>query len=247
MTGTLFNKKLRTNILLIAAILIIDIILAVGWAVSLNKEHTLNRKIKEKTDYITSRLDKEETIEEILAREKTHFIIKTKAEFLESFFRTSRTKLISLSNNPMLFKQRLFDIRKKIISEAESYNFSVPDDLGFEKYRVLVPKQKDVPMLNKQLDIVSEVLKVMIESGLYRLDKIEFNEPKTKENTLINITTIELPFAVSFSCREQDLFKFLYQLNKTVNIYLLQTMVVDQISNTNSINVQLTLAGVVFL
>jgi hypothetical protein len=79
--------------------------------------------------------------------------------------------------DPLQFKERLIQIQKKLREDAERYNLSVPDSLGFTKYERELSKPSEIPRLIMQLKVLEELIYIMTLSNIDSLQEINFITP----------------------------------------------------------------------
>lgn len=178
-----FRYSKPTNLFFVVIVLV-GILLYTAFlsVINLQKSFSLNRELNIKIkslEHFTKGMPfipSSEMVEN-LAKEKKS-LEKMDNEFISAF---SKPYLgLKLEADPLKFKEDLFQTQNSIRQLALKAGFGLPDSLGFSKYETEIPTNIDVPVLKKQLIIVEELIKIMINSKVSSLKSIEIQKSVSK-------------------------------------------------------------------
>lgn len=75
--------------------------------------------------------------------------------------------------SPLSFKKLLFDTRERLASKAKHNNVSLPQDLGFEDYKLKLPEAALIPVLTDELTFSERIIMLLIKNKIYALKSME--------------------------------------------------------------------------
>ncbi len=84
------------------------------------------------------------------------------------------------SLEPLMFKERLVQIQKKLRQDATQAGMALPDSLGFSEYETRLSEKDEIPGLLKRLKVLEEVIYLAADSGINAIGEVDFPMPDTQ-------------------------------------------------------------------
>ena len=95
------------------------------------------------------------------------------------FMATNFLKQNELS--PLEFKEKLFDVKKKLMSSAKEKQIEMCNDIGFLQWEDKLPPKEKMAELERSLFFVEKVASLAIEAGVEKIVQIRLNQEQEKE------------------------------------------------------------------
>jgi len=146
-------------------------------------------------------------------------------------FDGSATKMPVDIKGPLEFKEELFNQQIKLIAGAEKLGFKLPSNLGFEFLRSIIPKEEEIPLLTKKMEILQGLVKLMIESRISNLSSITFSDPVDKRLEGSQRPVFYRDFGLNLSVvgETENIVKFLHLLEIDDFIFVVNDFAVTNI------------------
>ncbi len=155
---------------------------------------------------------------------------------LESSLSKSHLK-DAVSATPLSFKKMLFDVHEKIADRAKRNRILLPEDMGFEEYRLKVPDVSLVPVLTSELFVLKEISSLLIENKVYAIRSIKlphkialFNK-KTQSSGEVSFKSLSIQ--LSFETGFNQLKRFLLDLADSDKNYVVWQIDIKRIDETS--------------
>ena len=155
---------------------------------------------------------------------------------LESSLSKSHLKN-AVSATPLSFKKMLFDVHEQIADRAKRNKILLPQDLGFEEYRLKVPDVSLVPVLTSELFVLEEISSLLFENKIYAIRSIKlphkaevFNK-KTQSSGEVSFKSLSIQ--LSFETDFKQLKRFLLALVDSDKTYVVWKINIKRIDETS--------------
>lgn len=123
------------------------------------------------------------------------------------------------------YKQSLLARQREIKDVAEERGVYVPIDLGFREYMGdKIPPDQSIPLLARQLDIISMLVDDLLDSGVERIEAINRKAVSSDKRYKQN-----LPFNVVIKTDMKGLVAFLDHLQAKEAMFIVDTINIDTI------------------
>ncbi len=130
-----------------------------------------------------------------------------------------------VTENLLLFKENLFSIQERLQTKAATLSSSLPDSLGFADYDQAVPEGEMIPVLARELALVDDLTRLLLNSGVRRITNIEL--PAKTADDLIKESRSGIdfriyPVMISFNAGFKELQAFLTGLAEQEEVYVVR-------------------------
>lgn len=101
--------------------------------------------------------------------------------------------------DPLGFKDTLMKSEERIRKTAWENNLFLPDSLGFESYKAIIPPEERISYLVKQLVFLEDLVNMLMQAGVARVEKVDFLLPRDVSLTELGGDAFyrEFPFSLS--------------------------------------------------
>ncbi|MCK5306635.1 MAG: Amuc_1100 family pilus-like protein [Candidatus Omnitrophica bacterium] len=130
------------------------------------------------------------------------------------------------------FKEKIFEVQKDLRKEAAGKQLEFKDKavfLGFKEYETKIPRDKEVPNLTKQLEIIEELISLMFESEIETIEDIEllkFNDGAIKEKK-DEFRYRVFPVRLEITSSVKNLAWFFFRLSESDFIFMPEELKID--------------------
>ncbi len=139
----------------------------------------------------------------------------------------------AVSATPLSFKKRLFEVREKIAERAKQNKILLPQELGFEEYRLKLPDASLVPVLLSELSILEEISSILINDRVFAVRSIKLPHEvellNKKTHSLGKVPFKSLSIQLSVETDFDRLKRFLLDLAGSENNYVVWKIDVKKI------------------
>lgn len=222
--------------------------------ININKTIMIDNDLRKRTNILKGY---EKNISFAPTKEMVDSLSKEK-NILENIYREFSKTFSSIpfesspDTDPLKFKEDLIQAQNRIRGLALTSNFALPASLGFSKFDSDIPKTSEIPALKIELKIVEELIRLMLDSGVAKLDSIDIsaspenrNEKKTKEEPASNqqkkgkdsnsaksddelkVTFNSFPVKLELRGSTESLVKFMYKLRISKFIFVVKDLRID--------------------
>ncbi|MFH1093180.1 MAG: Amuc_1100 family pilus-like protein [Candidatus Omnitrophota bacterium] len=167
-------KKLKSEIEIVLIITVISLVLLVSLVFLSRRIADFNEKtalleaqIKKYRRTIGDDVDGLIKLKETLKADLEQNYIKLERSLSRAYLKDT------VSATPLSFKKMLFEVHEEIIDRAKRNNVMLPQELGFEEYRLKVPDVSLVPVLTSELFVLEEISRFLIENKIYAIRNIK--------------------------------------------------------------------------
>lgn len=230
-------KKMKTEIRigLIIAVLSLLLLLAILFILRINTD------LSKRTALAESQVKKYrktigEDVEVLIDAQKT-LKYSLDQDYLGLKKSLSITNLNSYANKtPLSFKKLLFEVQERIVSQAKHKNVTLPQDLGFADYNLLLPKDSQVLVLMNELDIFEEVISLLIDSRVQVIKSIKLPHKFTSKNierkdSAVSFRSLEIKIAVETEFKQMK--DFLLDLAASERTYIIKQLNINKIDEAS--------------
>ena len=155
---------------------------------------------------------------------------------LESSFNKSHLKDTVLATS-LSFKQMLFDVYERITEKAKRNAVLIPQDLGFEEYRLKVPDVSLVPVLTGELVFLEDITSLLIENKVSALISVKLPHKVTllnkKTQSVNDVPFKSLSLQLSVETDFKQLKNFLLDLAVSDKTYVIRQFDIKKVDNTS--------------
>lgn len=229
-------KKLKPEIKIIIVIAVLSLTLLLSTVFVLGRISDLNEKAAMREDEIKKY---RKTIgEDIAGLIKLQDSVKSDLEEnyskLESSFKESHLK-DAVSATPLSFKKMLFDVYERITEKAKRNAILMPQDLGFEEYRLKLPDASLVPVLTNELVFLEDIISLLIENKVAALisiklpHKAELLNRKTQSANVVDFKSLSMQLSLETDFK--GLKSFLLDLAKSDKTYVVRQIDIKRAEN----------------
>jgi len=231
----LFQKNL-VFFIVTAVLLMVVIISGVGFATSLGKKYSLEKKIEKDIhllDQFKTTKDAAPTLGWIdYLSKKDSRLDKIYVEATSIYDKPSSFMPSDLIE-PLKFKEKIFEKQKEMRKKVYSNQLELKEEaisFGFREYETKIPTEAEVPDLTKELDIIEEIVDLMCLSHIETLASVEFLANKNDElkTTRGNMKYRVFPLKVSTISSIKNLVDLLFRISNSDYIFITEELNVTQ-------------------
>ncbi len=151
------------------------------------------------------------------------------------------------------FKEKIFEVQKNLRKKARGKQLEFKDEavfLGFKEYETKIPRDKEVPNLTKQLEIIEELISLMFESGIETIEDIELlklNDGAIKEKKG-EFKYRVFPVRLEITSNIKNLAGFLFRLSESDFIFIPEELKIDSMPDSKErVKGNFIIAAIIFL
>ena len=143
----------------------------------------------------------------------------------------------AVSAAPLSFKKMLFDIHEQIADRAKRDKILLPQDLGFEEYRLNVPDVSIIPVLTSELFVLEEISSLLIKNKVYAVrsiklpHKVVLLNKKTQDTEEVSFKFLSMQLSVETDFKQ--LKRFLLDLAGSDKTYVVWQIDIKRIDETS--------------
>ncbi|MFH0771844.1 MAG: Amuc_1100 family pilus-like protein [Candidatus Omnitrophota bacterium] len=205
------SASIKVILVIIFALSLAYLVFAAYQSVSLRD--SIRQKNKELSLYENEGLESLKK-EEVGLGKQLEAIKNSYAEITGLLIANPRSRMPGDVEDPLKFKEELYKAQGGLRDRGKPASFVFPFWLGFDNYEHDIPTSVDLPIRIKQLDIISEICDLMLNSGVSEVTFIKFEDARSVFiNNGKDIAYREFPLKIGFNCNNGSLISFLYGLS----------------------------------
>ncbi|MFH1459951.1 MAG: hypothetical protein ABIG64_06215 [Candidatus Omnitrophota bacterium] len=246
-------KKFKTVFIVAGAIAVICICLVIASLCTLVLNTRLNKKVLSSENYL-------QKYEKVLTEFPYQAVDRqklAKRKILQEYLalkREFRSSVIDepVSQTPLYFKQKLFEVQDSLQIKAEEKKLILPELIGFLEYQVSLPQQNQTGLLLQELVMVNEIINELLCGDVFAVNEIKLTHEsivyapdKNLKEQNSGITFEAIPVFLKIETTFESLRKFLQVISEKDNSYMLKKLDIKSKDNqTNRILVYLKIENI---
>lgn len=231
-------KKLKTEIKIAVVIIVLSmvVILAIVFIARINSN--LNKGVSlAETQIKEYRKTMGEDVGALIeSQESLKYELEQEYNKIKKFLSKSNLKVAETAA-ALSFKKLLFEVQERISDKAKRKNVSLPQDLGFAEYKLLVPDDSHAPVLMSELVILEEISSLLIKNKVYALRNIKLPHKimsiskKMQDATEVSFRSLSMQLSIETDFKQ--LKKFLLDLAGSDKTYVVRQIDIKKLDETS--------------